>query len=69
MQAAHALLWRRSTFCVGDGNCVEAARMPDGNIAVRDTKRGDGGPILTFSAAAFDALLKQAKTEVPSRTA
>ncbi|MEU8123450.1 DUF397 domain-containing protein [Spirillospora sp. NPDC049024] len=69
MQAAHALFWRRSSFCVGDGNCVEAARTPDGSIAVRDTKRGENGPVLTFSAAAFDALLTRVRTELPSRPA
>lgn len=29
--------FRRSSFC-GNGGCVEAATLPDGQIAVRDSK-------------------------------
>jgi Domain of unknown function (DUF397) len=32
--------WRRSSFSSGDdgNNCVEVAFLPDGTVAVRDTK-------------------------------
>jgi Domain of unknown function (DUF397) len=32
------------------GGCVGVAALPDGGVAVRDTKTADG-PVLTFTAA------------------
>jgi Domain of unknown function (DUF397) len=34
------LVWRTSTYSNSDGgnNCVEVAPLPDGRVAVRDTK-------------------------------
>jgi hypothetical protein len=38
----HEIQWRRSSFSGGGGasggNCVEAAGLPDGRIAFRDSK-------------------------------
>jgi hypothetical protein len=38
----HEIQWRRSSFSGGGdasgGNCVEAAQLPDGRIAFRDSK-------------------------------
>lgn len=34
--------WRKSTFCNGADTCVEVALLPDGSVAVRDSKDGDG---------------------------
>jgi hypothetical protein len=48
-------LWRRSSFSGGGdasgGNCVEAAPLPDGRIAFRDSKN----PTATMSFARADA--------------
>jgi uncharacterized protein DUF397 len=38
------------------GNCVETAALPDGEVAVRDSKV-PGGPALVFSAAAWGAFV------------
>ena len=46
------LSWRTATFTSGQGNCVEVAGLPDGGMAVRDTKDRDGGT-LRFSAEAW----------------
>jgi hypothetical protein len=35
---AGALAWRRSSRSTGMNNCVEAARLPDDSLAVRDSK-------------------------------
>jgi Domain of unknown function (DUF397) len=43
------LPWRRSSFCSAQG-CVEVASLPDGQKALRDSKAGDSGTILVFSA-------------------
>jgi hypothetical protein len=39
------------------GGCVGVAALPDGGVAVRDTKTADG-PVLTFTAAEWDAFLR-----------
>jgi hypothetical protein len=38
------------------GNCVEAAALPDGEVAVRDSK-APGGPALVFAVAAWGAFV------------
>lgn len=43
------LKWYKSSRSSFNGNCVEAARLPYGNWAVRDSKNKDGG-ILFFGA-------------------
>jgi hypothetical protein len=43
------LPWQRSSFCSAQG-CVEVASLPDGQKALRDSKAGDSGAILVFSA-------------------
>jgi hypothetical protein len=44
-----SLRWRKSSRSNQGANCVEAAELPDGGMAVRDTKSRDGGT-LVFSA-------------------
>lgn len=38
------------------GNCVEAAFLPDGAVAVRNSRHPDG-PALVFTAAEWDAFI------------
>jgi hypothetical protein len=42
------------------GNCVEVARLDDGQVAVRNS-RHPAGPALIFSAAEWDAFVHGAK--------
>ena len=51
--------WRKSTYS-GDSSCVEFAAIPDGNVAVRDSKNPDSGSLI-FTRAEIDALLQGAK--------
>ena len=51
--------WRKSTFS-GDSSCVEFAAVPDGNVAVRDSKNPDAGALI-FTRAEIDAMLLGAK--------
>jgi hypothetical protein len=54
---ATKIVWRRSSFCNGASTCVEFAALPDGGVAMRDSKDPEG-PVLTFTAdewAAFTA--------------
>ena len=47
------LMWHKSSYSNGaGGNCVETAKLPDRETAVRDSKR-PGGPVLGFSQGAW----------------
>ncbi|WP_267243296.1 DUF397 domain-containing protein [Streptomyces sp. PR69] len=46
-----ALTWRRSSRSVAKGNCVEAARLPDASLAVRDSKDVSRRPLRVSSRA------------------
>lgn len=58
-----ALPWRTSSFTTGggdDGACVEVAAVPDGRIAVRNSKRPDAGTVF-FTRAEMAAYLAGVK--------
>ncbi len=46
------LCWRKSSKSGQGANCVEVADLPDGGIAVRDSKNPDG-PMLQFDGTAW----------------
>lgn len=41
-----AQTWRTSTKSIGNGQCVEAARLVDGRLAMRDSKDKSGAVLL-----------------------
>jgi hypothetical protein len=51
--------WRKSTYSVNAGNCVETATA-SGVVLVRDTASRDGGTI-EFTASAWSAFLGAVK--------
>ncbi len=57
------ILWRKSSFSGGGdnggGNCVETATLPDGRIAVRDSK--NPGSVVRFGRAAATAWIEEIK--------
>ncbi|TXK43153.1 DUF397 domain-containing protein [Nonomuraea sp. C10] len=53
------LTWKVSSRC-NNGSCIAVAPLPDGGIAVRDTKQADG-PILSFSRDEWSAFIGQLK--------
>ncbi|MFV0131040.1 DUF397 domain-containing protein [Streptomyces sp. HMX112] len=55
------LRWRRSSRSVGMNNCVEAARLGPGRLAVRDSKHLTGPP-LRFSAAAWTSFVSSLRS-------
>ncbi|MGW0960115.1 DUF397 domain-containing protein [Streptomyces gelaticus] len=57
----NALAWRKSTFSGDQGACVEAAPLPDGRIAVRNSNHPDAGAVF-FTAAEMDAWIKGVKS-------
>lgn len=54
------LTWRKSTASQENGNCVEMAALPTGEVAVRDSKNPQGA-VLTFTRAEVDAWLDGAR--------
>ncbi len=52
--------WRKSRYSNPSGNCVEAAGLPAGAVALRNSRYPDG-PALVFTKAEWDAFLLGAK--------
>ncbi|MFF8959872.1 DUF397 domain-containing protein [Streptomyces sp. NPDC014894] len=58
----HGLVWRRSSRSTAANNCVEAARLPDRALSVRDSKDVARRP-LRFSSRAWTSFLGAVGTE------
>jgi hypothetical protein len=59
-QATGHLVWRKASKSGQNGQCVEVAFLDGERIAVRDSK-DPGGPVLSFTAAEWDAFVDGAK--------
>jgi len=55
-----AVTWRKSRRSNSSGNCVEMARISDGEVAVRNSRFPDG-PALVYTNAEIEALVLGAK--------
>ena len=55
-----SIVWRKSRYSNSQGNCVEVATLPDGRIAIRDSK-DPHGPALIFTKEEWDDFLKGVK--------
>lgn len=63
---AHAT-WRKSPYSATAEGCVETAFLPDGHVAVRDSK-DRAGPVLLYTLRewrAFIAGVKEGEFELP----
>jgi uncharacterized protein DUF397 len=54
------IAWRKSSHSNSQGNCVEFAQLPDGSVAMRNS-RFPQGPALVYTRAEISALLAGAK--------
>ena len=52
--------WVKSSLSYSNGNCVEVASLPDGEIGVRDSKNPDG-PVLRFTPDEWRAFVGGAR--------
>lgn len=53
--------WLKSSFSMGMGDCLEVAFLDSGEVALRDGKNGDRGPVLVFTPSEWQAFLSGAK--------
>ena len=54
------VVWRKSRRSNPSGNCVELARLPGGDIAVRNS-RDPAGPALIYTRAEITAFIEGAR--------
>lgn len=58
---AHDLAWRKASYSVGNGECVEVAPV-GGTVLVRDSKNASGA-VLGCPAGAWRAFLARIKND------
>ncbi|WP_211124883.1 DUF397 domain-containing protein [Streptomyces yatensis] len=54
------VVWQKSRHSNSQGSCVEFAKLPGGNVAVRNSRFPDG-PALIYTPAEVEAMLLGAK--------
>lgn len=54
------LTWFKSSRSSGSGQCVTAARLENGGMAIKDSKHPDGA-VLTFSRGEWQAFIEGVK--------
>jgi len=52
--------WRTSSWSQSSSDCVQAAFLPDGHVALRHSKDPDGS-VLIYTPREWDAFVKGAK--------
>jgi hypothetical protein len=57
-------IWRKSSYSFSNGNCVEVALLPSGEVGLRDSQDVDG-PILRFTRDEFGAFVRAAGASRP----
>lgn len=55
------LTWFKSTYSSGNGACIECARIPDGGMAVRDSKH-TAGPALAIPRESWHQFLANVRS-------
>ncbi|MEU2154512.1 DUF397 domain-containing protein [Streptomyces sp. NPDC019396] len=52
----HGVVWQKSRHSNSQGSCVEFAKLPGGEVAMRNSRFPDG-PALVYTPAEIEALL------------
>ncbi|MEU9014334.1 DUF397 domain-containing protein [Streptomyces sp. NPDC048479] len=58
--ALNSVTWIKSSYSNATGNCVEMAALPDGNVAVRNS-RDPQGPTLVYTREEIAAFVAGAR--------
>ncbi|MEU6440296.1 DUF397 domain-containing protein [Streptomyces sp. NPDC047046] len=56
LQKVHQVVWQKSRHSNSQGTCVEFARLPGGDVAVRNSRHPEG-PALVYTRAEIEAML------------
>jgi Domain of unknown function (DUF397) len=59
-RGAASQAWRKSTRSIANGQCIEAATLADGRLAVRDSF-DKAGPVATFTVRGWRTFLRGIK--------
>jgi Domain of unknown function (DUF397) len=61
-----AVVWRKSSYSSGNGQCVEVARLADGSWAVRNSREPEKEPHIFTDGefAAFRAGVKEGEFDI-----
>ena len=54
------VVWHKSRYSNPEGNCVELAALPDGSVAVRNSRHPQG-PALVYTSAEISAFVRGVK--------
>jgi Domain of unknown function (DUF397) len=54
------VVWQKSRYSNSQGECVELARLPSGEVAMRNSRFPDG-PALVYTSAEVEAMLLSIK--------
>ena len=54
------IIWRKSRYSNPSGNCLEVAELPDGGIAVRNS-RHPSGPVVVYTRTEIAAFVHGVK--------
>jgi hypothetical protein len=54
--------WRKSALSSAQGNCVEVAKLPSGEIAMRNSRHPEGAALI-FTHSEFAAFVQGAKDD------
>lgn len=52
----HGVVWQKSRHSNSQGSCVEFAKLPGGEVAVRNSRHPDG-PALVYTPAEIESML------------
>lgn len=58
-------IWRKSRLSEANGACLQVARSAHGTIGVRDSKQGDGGPVLHFTQREWAVFVQSIRSVHP----
>jgi hypothetical protein len=63
----HGKGWRKSSYSMSNGQCLEINRLAGARIGVRDSKAAEG-PVLSFALGAWTTFLSELRSSPSSKS-